>query len=154
MTEVPQPPLKPIIGNLGALDPSAPVQSLVKLARTYGPFFRLKIMAREVYVASSQELVNELCDETRFEKRVHAPLQEIRAFAGDGLFTAYNDEPNWEKAHRLLMPAFGPVGIRQMGAQKNQQGQRQRGNQRRCLPKVANRQGVTLKPQGIEGQHG
>lgn len=111
---VPQPPLKPIIGNLTELDAQNPVQSLMGLTRTYGPFFKLKILDREMYVASSQELVNELCDETRFNKRVHAPLEEIRAFAGDGLFTAHSEEPNWGKAHRILMPAFGPIGVRSM----------------------------------------
>lgn len=111
---IPQPPLRPFIGNLPELDTDAPVQSLMRLARTYGPFFRMRILDRTFYVASSQELVNELCDESRFNKRVHPPLKEIRAFAGDGLFTAYNSEPNWAKAHRLLMPAFGPIGVRSM----------------------------------------
>lgn len=112
--QVPQPPLKPLIGNLGELDSKAPVQSMMRLARVYGPIFKLTLLGREAYVVSSQELVNELCDETRFNKRVHGPLQQIRAFAGDGLFTAYNSEPNWAKAHRLLMPAFGPLGVRSM----------------------------------------
>lgn len=111
---VPQPPLKPIIGNLGELDSKAPIQSMMRLAGIYGPIFKLTLLGRDVYVVSSQELVNELCDESRFNKRVHGPLQEIRAFAGDGLFTAYNSEPNWAKAHRLLMPAFGPLGVRSM----------------------------------------
>ena len=111
---VPQPPLKPILGNLTELDSAMPIQSMMRLAREYGPFYKLSLVGRDVYVASSQELVNELCDETRFNKRIHGPLQEIRAFAGDGLFTAYNSEPNWAKAHRLLMPAFGPVGVRSM----------------------------------------
>ncbi len=111
---VPQPPLKPVIGHLTEVDADAPIQSLMRLAKTYGPFFHLKIFDREMYVASSQALVNELCDETRFRKSVHAPLKEIRAFAGDGLFTAHNSEPNWGKAHRILMPAFGPIGVRSM----------------------------------------
>ncbi|WP_421999727.1 bifunctional cytochrome P450/NADPH--P450 reductase [Reyranella sp.] len=111
---VPQPPLKPIIGNLSELQGGAPVQSLMGLARTYGAFFKLTILDRDVYVASSQELVNELCDEARFGKRIQGPLYEIRAVAGDGLFTAHSHEPNWAKAHRILMPAFGPIAIRGM----------------------------------------
>jgi cytochrome P450/NADPH-cytochrome P450 reductase len=111
---VPQPPLKPLIGNLAELDANSPIQSFMALARTYGPIFKLKIIDREMYLVSSQELVNELCDEARFHKRIHAPLKEIRAFAGDGLFTAHNSEPNWGKAHRILMPAFGPIGVRAM----------------------------------------
>lgn len=30
----------------------------------------------------------------------------LREFAGDGLFTAYSDEPSWQLAHDLLRPAF------------------------------------------------
>lgn len=111
---VPQPPLKPIIGNLAELQGGTPVQAMMGLARTYGPFFKLRILDREFYVASSQELVDELCDESRFGKRVGGALQEIRAVAGDGLFTAHGHEPNWGKAHRILMPAFGPIAIRGM----------------------------------------
>ena len=32
----------------------------------------------------------------------------------DGLFTAYPGEANWGIAHRILMPAFGPLSIRSM----------------------------------------
>ncbi len=57
-------------------------------------------------VVSGFELVNELCDETRFDKSVRGPLRRLRSFAGDGLFTAYTQEPNWSKAHNILLPAF------------------------------------------------
>ena len=60
-----------------------PVQSMMGLARTYGSFFKLTIMDRDVYVASSQELVDELCDETRFGKRVQGAVLQLRAVAGD-----------------------------------------------------------------------
>ncbi|WP_375691691.1 bifunctional cytochrome P450/NADPH--P450 reductase [Pseudooceanicola sp. LIPI14-2-Ac024] len=112
--KVPQPPLKPVIGNLAEIDKAIPVQSFMRLAREYGPIYKMQIIDREMYVVSSQALVDELSDESRFSKRVHQPLQEIRAFAKDGLFTAYNSEPNWARAHRILMPAFGPIGVRDM----------------------------------------
>ena len=111
---IPQPPSKPWMGNLGAVDADNPVQSLMRLAKEYGPLVKLEGMGWTGYLASSQELVNELSDESRFEKSVHPSLQELRTFAGDGLFTAFNDEPNWHKAHRILMPAFGPIGVRDM----------------------------------------
>lgn len=111
---VPQPPLEPIIGNLRAVDPAQGVVSLINLTRTYGPFFKLKLINREVYFAGSQAIIDELSDEKRFAKQLHSPLRAVRAFGGDGLFTAYNEEPNWAKAHRLLMPAFGPIAIRGM----------------------------------------
>ncbi|WP_185984516.1 bifunctional cytochrome P450/NADPH--P450 reductase [Aureimonas mangrovi] len=111
---VPQPAVKPIIGNLAEIDAEAPVQSIMELAKRYGPYFKLKIFDRTIFIASSQELVDELCDETRFSKRSHPPLEELRALAKDALFTAYDEEPNWGKAHRILMPAFGPIGVRAM----------------------------------------
>ena len=111
---IPQPKPDPLLKNLKDLDPKGPVQGLMRLARTYGPIFRLSLPDGDRLVVSSQELVNELCDESRFDKKVHASLENIRAFAGDGLFTAYTQEPNWAKAHRILMPAFGPASIRGM----------------------------------------
>jgi cytochrome P450 / NADPH-cytochrome P450 reductase len=94
LATIPQPKLDPLLKNLKDLDPNEPVQGLMRLARTYGPIFRLSFPERDMIVVSSQELVNELCDERRFDKKVHAPLENIRAFAGDGLFTAYTQEPN------------------------------------------------------------
>ena len=41
-------------------------------------------------------------------------LAQIRNGVEDGLFTAYHGEHNWEVAHRTLMPAFGPLRIRDM----------------------------------------
>ena len=113
-TTIPQPRPLPILGNLPDIDANATVQSLMRLAEAHGPIFRLTLGGRTITFLGSQELVNEVCDESRFSKKVHRPLEVIRDFAGDGLFTAYNEEPNWAKAHRLLMPAFGPLGIRSM----------------------------------------
>ena len=36
----------------------------------------------------------------------------LRLLGGDGVFTAYNEEPNWRKAHELLMPAFTQSAMR------------------------------------------
>ena len=111
---IPGPKSAPIVGTLPHIDPEAPVQSMMKLARIYGPIFRMELPGREMIVISSQELVNELCDEQRFDKKVHAALRQARDFAGDGLFTAETQEPNWGKAHRILMPVFGPASLRNM----------------------------------------
>jgi cytochrome P450/NADPH-cytochrome P450 reductase len=111
---IPQPKPDPVLGNIRDVDAEAGVQSFMRLARTYGPIFRLDFPGRSVLVVSSRALVDELCDESRFDKKVHHPLEQVRAFAGDGLFTAYTEEPNWGKAHRILMPAFGPLGVREM----------------------------------------
>lgn len=65
-------------------------------------------------LVSSQELVNEVCNEQNFGKTITAALNEVRNGVHDGLFTARNDEPNWGIAHRVLMPAFGPAKIQSM----------------------------------------
>ncbi|NYD89608.1 bifunctional cytochrome P450/NADPH--P450 reductase [Sphingomonas melonis] len=114
MTTIPQPKGLPLIGNIADIDPNAPVQSLMRLAALHGPLFRMEAFGRSMVIVGGQALVEELCDESRFAKALHRPLQELRAIGGDGLFTAYNEEPNWGKAHRLLMPAFGPIGLRAM----------------------------------------
>ncbi len=41
IAQIPQPKPDPILQNLKQIDAQAPVQSLVRLARTYGPIFRL-----------------------------------------------------------------------------------------------------------------
>jgi cytochrome P450/NADPH-cytochrome P450 reductase len=109
---IPQPKLHPLLGNVPELDSAAVVQSLMKLTRELGPIFRMTTPVRSMLVISSQELVADACDEARFDKFVHGPLQHIRDFAGDGLFTAHTGEANWGKAHRLLTPAFGPLAMR------------------------------------------
>ena len=111
---IPQPRPLPVVGNLPDIDANTPVQSLMRLAQAHGPIFRLTLGGRSVTIVSSQELVDEVCDEARFGKKLSRVLEMVRDFAGDGLFTARSDEPNWAKAHRLLMPAFGPLGIRSM----------------------------------------
>ena len=111
---IPGPKPAPIVGNVPDIERQAAVQSLMRLAQAYGPIFRLELIGRELIVVSSQELVNELCDERRFDKKVHTALQNIRDFAGDGLFTAYTQEENWLTAHRILMPVFGPAALKTM----------------------------------------
>ncbi len=53
------------------------------------------------------DLVDDACDEDRFDKLISTPLRKVRAFTGDGLFTAWTFEPNWHKAHAILLPNFG-----------------------------------------------
>ena len=87
---------------------------MIRLARTYWPIYRLSLPGGDLIFISSQELVDELSDEKRFEKAENATLENMREFAGDGLFTAHGDEANWGKAHRILMPVFGPAAMRDM----------------------------------------
>jgi len=65
-------------------------------------------------VISSVALAQEVLDEKRFHKAISGPLLEVRNLVSDGLFTAFNGEKNWGIAHRILMPAFGPLSIKGM----------------------------------------
>jgi cytochrome P450 / NADPH-cytochrome P450 reductase len=79
-----------------------------------GEIFKLTLGGTDRLYICSQSLLNEICDEKRFTKQVAGNLKEMRNAIGDGLFTAYFGEHNWEVAHRVLMPAFGPLYIRGM----------------------------------------
>ena len=112
---IPQPKPRPIVGNLLTVSPEAGVFGVVDIARELGPIFRMEFPGdEEVIFVSSQELMNELSDESRFDKKIHGALWQVRDFASDGLFTAKTREENWGVAHRILMPAFGPAALRHM----------------------------------------
>ncbi|MGK5629625.1 bifunctional cytochrome P450/NADPH--P450 reductase [Streptomyces sp. URMC 123] len=89
-----------------------PVQQAIALARRHGPFYARRFHDRETVLVGSLELVEELSDETRFAKGVGPALENVRDLTADGLFTAYNDEPNWAKAHDILLPAFALGSMR------------------------------------------
>ncbi|KAI3319402.1 cytochrome P450 [Xylariaceae sp. AK1471] len=111
---IPQPPTHWFTRNLPEMNPSFPISSLWRLAAVYGDIFKLDLVTRQTVVISSYELFNEVMDESRFQKSPTGPLVELRALLGDGLFTAHGHEENWGKAHRTLMPVFGPLAIRNM----------------------------------------
>jgi cytochrome P450 / NADPH-cytochrome P450 reductase len=104
---IPHPPTRPVVGNMLSLDSTAPVQNLARLAKELGPIFWLDMMGAPIVIVSGHDLVDELSDEKRFDKTVRGPLRRVRAIAGDGLFTADTTEPNWSKAHNILLQPFG-----------------------------------------------
>lgn len=104
---IPHPPTKPVVGNMLSLDSAAPVQHLTRLAKELGPIFWLDMMGSPIVVVSGHDLVDELSDEKRFDKTVRGALRRVRAVGGDGLFTADTKEPNWSKAHNILLQPFG-----------------------------------------------
>lgn len=105
--QLPHPPgRRPVIGDLRRLDRRHPLASLTGAMADLGPIAELKILKQRLVWVTSAELAAELNDETRFHKSLSPAVESLRDFAGDGLFTAYSDEPNWQLAHDLLMPAF------------------------------------------------
>ncbi|MGW4896190.1 cytochrome P450 [Kitasatospora sp. NPDC004240] len=82
------------------------------LLREHGPAFVQRLHGRDTLMVGSLELAEELADDERFAKSIGPGLLNVREFTGDGLFTAYNDEPNWARAHDILMPAFALGSMR------------------------------------------
>ncbi len=103
---IPQPDAVPLLGNVFSVNSEAPLQSLMEHAKEQGPIYWLDMLGTPIMIVSGPELVNELCDETRFDKTVRGPLKRVRAIGGDGLFTGDTTAPNWSKAHNILMPTF------------------------------------------------
>lgn len=107
LSPIPHPPKKPVVGNMLSLDAASPVQHLARLTKELGPIFWLDMMGSPIVIVSGHDLVEELSDEKRFDKAVRGALRRVRAVGGDGLFTADTGEPNWSKAHNILMQPFG-----------------------------------------------
>ena len=107
LSPIPRPPTKLMVGNTLSLDPNAPVQHLVRLTKELGPIFWLDMMGAPLVIVSGHDLIDELSDEKRFDKAVRGSLRRVRAVGGDGLFTADTNEPNWSKAHNILLQPFG-----------------------------------------------
>ena len=105
----------PLIGDVLSFDADTPSQSAMKLAQL-GPVFEFRFLGARYVVAAGSDAVAELNDESRFCKHVGPDIEALRLLGGDGLFTAYNDEPNWQKAHDVLMPAFSQQSMRRYRA--------------------------------------
>ncbi|MBD0673231.1 cytochrome P450 [Streptomyces sp. CBMA156] len=102
----------PLVDISSAPPVAVPMLRTMDLAREHGPVFCQRLHGRDALIVSGLELVEELADETRFTKSIGPGLENVRQFTGDGLFTAYNDEPNWARAHDILMPAFALGSMR------------------------------------------
>jgi cytochrome P450 / NADPH-cytochrome P450 reductase len=111
---IPRPPGHLLVGNLFDIDTAHPMEGLAELARKYGPIYRLEVPGIGTrIIASSFELVDPLCDESRYGKKVGAALSALASGpAGRGLFTSETQDPNWRKAHNVLLPAFSMDAMR------------------------------------------
>ncbi len=106
IVDIPSPSQLPWVGHLLQMPKSRLVQHVLEVSRQFDGIFQLNFAGLRVPFVYSADLVAEVCDETRFRKIIRPPLLTLRELAKDGLFTAHSDEPNWGKAHRVLMSAF------------------------------------------------
>lgn len=106
-TAIPHPPRRlPVLGDVLGMNPRTPVQSMLRQVRDLGPISVRKMFASDIVTVGGADLAAELSDDTRFAKHVGFHLPPLRRIVGDALFTAENDEPNWQLAHDILTPAF------------------------------------------------
>lgn len=96
----------PLIGDVLGVNIRTPLQDSMRFGHRLGPIFRRKAFGKEIVFVWGADLAGELTDEARFAKHVGLGVANLRPVAGDGLFTAYNHEPNWQLAHDVLAPGF------------------------------------------------
>ncbi|MCD2192480.1 cytochrome P450 [Actinomycetospora endophytica] len=110
---IPGPKPYPVIGNLLDMPSGRMMQRLLELSKQYGPMFVLHAADGPRYIAFGLDMIDDLCDDTRFVKYVGAGQRELRKTqASAGLFTADSDDPLWKSAHDILLPAFSQRSIR------------------------------------------
>ena len=113
MDPIPGPRGLPFLDNmLDLMNEEAPLRALEHLADIYGPVYQIHVGGRRNIVVSSATVMKELMDEKRYIKTPSAAL--TRGKGAKGLFAAAGDDPDWGQAHRILMPAFGPLSIEGM----------------------------------------
>ena len=104
---IPHPPRRvPVIGDVVGIKVGRPVQTVLAQSRGLGPISVRKVLRTQVVTVGGADLAGELSDERRFCKFVGLHLPPLRQVVGDALFTAEDDEPNWQLAHDILTPAF------------------------------------------------
>lgn len=109
----PHPPRRvPILGDIIGLDPVKPMQNTARILASLGPIYQRRILTMRLSFIGGVDLAEDVNDEKRWQKNLARPLRQLRPISGDGLFTAENDEPNWSKAHAILMPGFTQAAMR------------------------------------------
>ncbi|MFI9275874.1 bifunctional cytochrome P450/NADPH--P450 reductase [Kitasatospora sp. NPDC052896] len=110
---IPGPHGLPVLGNIRELSQGNPIENMMELARRYGPIYRLQTPGGDRVIISGFDLVDEVCDDTRFDKLVTSGLANLRGSGiSTGLFTADTDDPLWHRAHNILMPPFSMQAMR------------------------------------------
>ncbi|MBU2288607.1 MAG: cytochrome P450 [Gammaproteobacteria bacterium] len=102
---IPHPTKKPFVGNILSIGSDSPVLDMWKIAQELGGIYWLDMPGMPVIVVSSAALVDELCDEKRFDKSTKGTLRRLRALS-HGLFTSDTHESTWSKPHNILLANF------------------------------------------------
>ena len=101
----------PILGNLLDLNTPNPMETIIGWAREFGPIFRVSVPGRDLVIVSGADLVEEICDDTRFGKQLGPGLKSGDG-SSQGLFTSETADPLWRRAHNILMAPFSQQAMR------------------------------------------
>ena len=111
--QLPGPHGVPILGNLLDLNTPNPMETIIEWGRQWGPIFRLRVPGRDLVIVSGADLVEEICDDTRFGKQLGPGLKAPQdGLSSQGLFTSETDDPLWRRAHNILMAPFSQQAMR------------------------------------------
>src|SRR3954454_21661939 len=114
LDEIPGPRGLPVLGNARAVDVNAPFESLLRLADEFGPIYRLVVPGGTRLIVTGPELMDELCDDARYDKKVTGGQAALRGAMGpSGLFTSDTQDPLWRRAHNILMAPFSMQAMRE-----------------------------------------
>ncbi|KAI7893107.1 cytochrome P450 [Mucor mucedo] len=110
---IPGPVNLPFVGSLYELLPNL-TDGWMRQFKKHGSLVEVNILGRKVVGTNDPEIAELFAKESEyFTKKVGATgLNEIKAFARQGLFTTDTEEMDWKLAHKLLMPAFSPRAIK------------------------------------------
>ncbi len=107
LSPIPQPPVIPFLGNAALIDKEVPLKSFALLAQQYGEIYQFAYPdGRVVLHLNTHPLVSQASDDKKFKKLLSRPLEEVRNFLGDGLFTGRGDETNWGVARKILQRTY------------------------------------------------
>lgn len=89
------------------------IEGLKVLFDNYGPIIDISLFETRMISTNDPVIAEAFAKESEFiTKIISGGLQEIKEFAGSGLFTSNTSDPDWQLAHKLLMPAFSPRAIK------------------------------------------
>jgi cytochrome P450 len=106
----------PLIGDFNTIDLDKPVQKITDDLRKFGSGMIEQPFGQPVVFLADPALIEDVNNETHWEKHLGPSMRRARSLVGDGLLTAYTHEPNWRKAHNILMPAFTKTAMRRYHA--------------------------------------
>ncbi|OZJ02026.1 hypothetical protein BZG36_05388, partial [Bifiguratus adelaidae] len=112
--EIPQPPGHYFLGNVSDLVPDL-IGGFRKMHTEYGPVVKVSLPGRSVVsIADPDALqtVSKDSGDSPFTKEPIATYSDLAILNGRGLVTTATKDPDWQIAHKLLMPAFSARAMR------------------------------------------